>query len=52
VEYFPVPGPKILLQIGDRPYDSRTQGVEMDVFHDIEKILGFLYDRGFVSVLE
>ena len=52
VEYFPVPSPWILPQFGDRPYDSRTQRIKMDVFHDIKKILGFVYDRGFVSVLE
>jgi len=49
---FPVTGPRILLQFGDRPYDSRTQGVEMDVLHHIEKILGFVYGRRLVTILE
>jgi len=49
---FPVTGPRILLQFGDRPYDSRTQGVEMDVLHHIEEIPGFVYGRRLVSILE
>jgi hypothetical protein len=52
MEYFPVPGPWILLQFVDGPYDSRTQRVEMDVLYDIEKILGFVHDRRLVSILE
>jgi hypothetical protein len=52
MEYFPVSSPRILLQFGDGPYDSRTQRVEVDVLHDIEKILGFVYDRRLVAVLE
>jgi hypothetical protein len=52
MEYFPVSSPRILLQFGDGPYDFRTQRVEMDVLHDIEKISGFVYDRRLVAVLE
>ena len=52
MDYFPVSGPRILLQFGDRPYDSRTQRVEMDVLNDIEKISGSVYDWRFVAVLE
>ena len=51
-EYFPVPSPWILLQFGDGPYDFRTERVEMDILHDIEKISGFIYDRRLVAVLE
>ena len=49
---FSVSSPRILLQFLNGRYDSRTQGVEMDVFYDIEKILGFVYDRRLVAVLE
>jgi hypothetical protein len=52
VEYFPVPGPGILPQFVDRPNDSLTQRIEMDVLHGVKKILGLVYDRGLVPVLE
>ena len=52
MDYFPVSSPRILLQFGDGPYDFRPERVEMDVFHDIEKISGSVYDRRLVAVLE
>jgi hypothetical protein len=52
MDYFPVPGPRILLEFGDGPYDFRTQRVEVDVFDDIEKIFFLVHDRRLVAVLE
>ncbi|GAB4235980.1 MAG: hypothetical protein OHK0028_12750 [Deltaproteobacteria bacterium] len=48
----PMPGPWILIQFSDGRYDSRTQGIEMDVLDCIEKIPGFVDDGRFVAVLE
>jgi hypothetical protein len=47
-----VTGPWILLKFGNGPYDFRTDGIEMDVPHDITEIPVFANHGRLIAILE